>query len=216
MRPSRNGLSGEKTLRQRHRARRARRPLASVWTMNGPNSSPNQNVPSGVAAHRLDVEVAAGQRCRSSRRLVDDRERHLAVGVAERDRLARSAPCRGSQPRLDAVEPQQERARVGLVAEPVVRHGPAARRCRRRAARRSRRPAGVASGRGRRVGVDHAGERRRRTSRRRAGSPAPRAGGSDASAAGAEQQTVRAAAAVMSRRMPGTPQRAPPTQVNAR
>ena len=38
---------GEKTLGSGTGASRTR-PLASVWTMNGPNGSPNQSVPSGV------------------------------------------------------------------------------------------------------------------------------------------------------------------------
>ena len=36
-------------------------PVASVWIRNGPNSSPNQSVPSWRLAHGLDVEIAACQ-----------------------------------------------------------------------------------------------------------------------------------------------------------
>ena len=46
-RPSRYGLSGLKT-RGSGTGASSTRPLASTWTMNGPNSSPNQNVPSGA------------------------------------------------------------------------------------------------------------------------------------------------------------------------
>ena len=109
--------------RERH-GRVEHLPLASAWTMNGPNSSPNQNVPSG--AWRTDsmsksppVSMPVG------RVLVDDRERDLVVGVAERDRVEDLGRCPGrsrSSTRADLVEAQDEGAAVGLGAEAVVGH----------------------------------------------------------------------------------------------
>ena len=76
-------------------------------------------------AHRLDVEVAAGQDALVGG-LVDDRERELAVGIAERDRPADHDVAAPAPPRPPArahlVQAQDERARVGLVAEAVVGH----------------------------------------------------------------------------------------------
>jgi hypothetical protein len=82
-----------------------------------------------VAAERLDVEVGAGQEA-LVRVLVDDRERHLAVRVAERDEPSDLHVAGAAAGRLqvepDAVDAEQEVGRVLLRAVAVVGHRPQA------------------------------------------------------------------------------------------
>ena len=116
-------------------------------------------------AQRLEVEVAAGEQPVAAP-LGDDRERHLAPRVAQRDPVADRDVAVAAAARLEvgphAVDAQQERARVGLRAEAVVGH-----RVERVAAGRveQRREAAdrlARARRRRRLGVRRAGERRRR------------------------------------------------------
>ncbi len=99
-------------------------PVASVCRRNGPNSSPNQKVPS-FARRTASRSKSAPVRRRS--------ERTSANGTFEsgsrswRNEMTSHRPraaCGGLEVRADAVEPKQEVGGVRLRAVPVVRHGP--------------------------------------------------------------------------------------------
>ena len=129
---------------------------------NGPNSSPNQRSP--WRSRRTDsTSKSAPVRQALGGVLVDELERDPAARVAQRDPvedLDVAAAARGGLQRAHAVEPQQERARVGLGAEAVVGHrevGVAAGRVEQRGEAAD----GLArAGRGRGLGVRGARERR--------------------------------------------------------
>ena len=95
--------------------------MQQIW----PELVAEPEVPVDAAAHRLDVEVGAGQQP-LARVAADDVEGDLAVGIAQRDELAdadlAAAAASGLEVGLDAVHPQQEVGGVRLGPEPVVGH----------------------------------------------------------------------------------------------